>query len=126
MKRYFYFRDVADEADDDDNSSSVMVPVDRITGMGSTTITTIDIYYKNVKNEQGNDYVRLTCTRGKLKKVMADLISAMNAGPHHDGVTVIADAMTTTNGSTSIQGDDQTVAARYLNTDITGVAITAS
>jgi hypothetical protein len=126
MKRYFYFRDVADEADDDDNSSSVMVPVDRITGIGSITITSIRIYYKNVKNEQSNDFVTLTCTRGKLKEVIADLISAMNAGPHHDGVTVIADKMTTTNGATSIQGNDQTVAARFLNSNITDVSIIAS
>ena len=60
------------------------------------------------------------------KEVIADLISAMNAGPHHDGVTVIADKMTTTNGATSIQGNDQTVAARFLNSNITDVAIIAS
>ena len=56
MDRYFYFRDVADEIDDDDNSASVMVPVKNITGIApGGSITTLNLYYKNVKNE---------CTRG--------------------------------------------------------------
>jgi len=127
MDRYFYFRDVADEIDDDDNSSSVMVPVKNITGMGpGGNVTSIIIYWKNVKNEQRNDFATLTTTRGKHKEVMQSLVEAMNSGPHHDGVTVIADACTTTNGASSIQGDDVVVASRFLNTDITGVAITAS
>jgi len=126
MDRYFYFRDVADEIDDDDNSSSVMVPVKNITGMGpGGNVTSIIIYWKNVKNEQRNDSATLTTTRGKHKEVMQSLVEAMNSGPHHDGVTVIADACTTTNGASSIQGDDVVVASRFLNTDITGVAITA-
>jgi len=126
MDRYFYFRDVADEIDDDDNSSSVMVPVKNITGMGpGGNVTSIIIYWKNVKNEQRNDFATLTTTRGKHKEVMQSLVEAMNSGPHHDGVTVIADACTTTNGASSIQGDDVVVASRFLNTDITGVAITA-
>ena len=127
MDRYFYFRDVADEIDDDDNSASVMVPVKNITGIApGGSITTLNLYYKNVKNESANDYVQLTCTRGRLKDVMANLVEAMHSGPHHDGITVIADACTTTNGTDSIQGNDKTVAARFLNNNITGVAITAS
>ena len=41
MERYFYFRDVADEANDSDDGASVMVPVKNITaiapGTGKTT-----------------------------------------------------------------------------------------
>ena len=125
MKRYFYFRDVADEIDDDDNSASLMLPIDNITGIAPGGITTLNINHKNVKNEQTNDFVSLTVTRGKLKEVIAEIVSAMNSGPHHDGVTVVADIATTTNGSTSIQGNDQTVAARFLSNDITSCAITA-
>ena len=51
MKRYFYFRDVADEINDDDNSSSLMLPVENITAIApSSSITTLDIWYKNIKN----------------------------------------------------------------------------
>ena len=127
MERYFYFRDVADEIDDDDNSSSLMLPVENITAIAPhSSITTLNVWYKNVKNESINDYVTLTVTRGKMKQVTAAIVSAMNAGPHHDGVTVLADVCTTTNGTTSIQGNDITVAKRFLHPDITSCAIIAS
>ena len=126
MERYFYFRDVADEIDDDDHSSSIMLPVKNITGMvPGGSVTTINIWYRNVKNENRNDFVQLTTTRGKQKEVIASLVSAMNAGPHHDGVTVIADICTTTNGATSIQGNDVTVPTRFLNADITSCDVRA-
>jgi Trp operon repressor len=124
MKRYFYFRDVADEINDDDASASLMLPVENITGIGPASITTLNVYHKNVQNNQQNDFVQLTVTRGKLKDVCAELVAAMNGGPHHDGVTVVADIATTTNGSTSIQGNDKTVQARFLSNDITSCAIT--
>ena len=72
---------------------------------------------------------RLTVTRGRLKQVTEEIVAAMNAGPNHDGVTVIYDAMTTVDNASSIQGlvhgDDGTVAARSLSGDITGVALTS-
>ena len=90
MKRYFYFRDVADEINDDDNSSSLMLPVENITAIApSSSITTLDIWYKNIKNESVNDYVTLTVTRGRLKQVTAELVAAMNAGPHTTIVDVL-------------------------------------
>ena len=125
MDRYFYFRDVADEADDDDNSSSLMLPVKNITAIGAAGTNSLVIYHRNVKNQPINDLVTITVTKGKLKETMASLVSAMNAGPHHDGVTVIADVMTTTNGASSIQGNDATVSSRFLNADITSCSITA-
>ena len=127
MKRYFYFRDVADEVNDDDNSSSLMLPVENITAIAPhNSTTTLNIWYKNIKNESVNDYVTLTVTKGKMKQVTAALVSAMNAGPHHDGVTVVADLATTTNHAGSIQGDDKTVPERFLDRDITSCAIVAS
>ena len=63
-----------------------------------------------------------------MKQVTAEIVSAMNAGPNHDGVTVIYDAMTTIDNASSIQGlvlgDDGVIAARSLSSDITGVALT--
>jgi len=126
MERYFYFRDVADEANDANAGTSAMVPVKNITGIGpGTSITELDIWFLSGKNETHSSRARLTVTRGKMKQVTEEIVSAMNAGPNHDGVTVIYDAITTTDGASSIQGNDQTVAARSLSSDITGLALTA-
>jgi hypothetical protein len=130
MDRYFYFRDVADEASDSDDGSSVMVPVKNITAIGpGTAITELDIWFQSGKNESHQSNARLTVTRGKLKQVTEEIVSAMNAGPNHDGVTVIYDAVTTVDNASSIQGlvvgDDGLVSARSLSSDITGVAFTS-
>ena len=126
MERYFYFRDVADEANDSDDGASCMVPVKNITAIGpGNAITNLDIWFTSGKNETHMSNARLTVTRGKLKQVTEEIVSAMNAGPNHDGVTVIYDAMTTTEGASSIQGNDATVVARSLSADITGVAFTS-
>ena len=130
MERYFYFRDVADEANDANAGTSAMVPVKNITGIGpGTSITELDVWFLSGKNESHMSNARLTVTRGKLKQVTEQIVSAMNAGPHSDGVTVIYDAMTTVDNASSIQGlvvgDDGAVDARSLSHDITGVALTS-
>ena len=130
MERYFYFRDVADEANDSDDGASVMVPVKNITAIApGNAITNLDIWFQSGKNESHQSNARLTVTRGKLKQVTEEIFSAMNAGPNHDGVTVIYDAMTTVDNASSIQGlvvgDDGLVAARSLSNDIKGVAFTS-
>ena len=118
--KYFYFRAVADEYDDDDSAASVMVPVNKITALEpNSAITNIRVWFESelntVKEDKvslQNGYVDLTCTRGKLKEVMSSIVSAMNAGPHSDGITVIADDTTT-------DYDDTTRAGKYLVSDIT-------
>ena len=118
--KYFYFRAVADEDDDDDSAASVMVPVNKITALEpSSGISNIRVWFESelntVKEDKvslQNGYVDLTCTRGKLKEVMSSIVSAMNAGPHSDGITVIADDTTT-------DYDDTTRAGKYLVSDIT-------
>ena len=127
MDKYFYFRDVADEVDDDDASASVVVPVKDITGIGPhNSITTLNIWFKNLKNEAVNDYVTLTVTRGKMKEVMHELVSLMNSGPHSDGFVVVADNCATTTNASSIQGDDVAVPTSYFSNDVTSVAIVTS
>ena len=126
MKKYFYFRDVTDEIDDDAASASIVVPVENITGIGPGSITTLNVFFKNAKNDPSNDYVTLTVTRGRLKEVMQELVSAMNSGPHSDGFVVVADDVTTTTGSTSIQGDDKAVTASYISKYISACEITTS
>ena len=125
MERYFYIRDVADEVNDDDHGTSVMVPVKNITGIGAgSAITELDVWFRSGKNESHSSKARLTVTRGKLKEVTAAIVSAMNAGPHHDGVTVLADICTTSNGANSIEGNDAAKVKQFLHGDITGVAVT--
>jgi len=123
MRKYFYFRDVADEDNDDDISSSVAFPVDAITGIVPTAITTLDLYFNN-GGAVATQKVTLTCTRGKLQEVCAAIAQAANNYPHGNaGLTVIGDVMATTVGATSIQGNDTAVATRFTHPDITGVAI---
>ena len=118
--KYFYFRAVDDEDADDDSAASVMVPVNKITALEpNSAITNIRVWFESelntVKEDKvslQNGYVDLTCTRGKLKEVMSSIVSAMNAGPHSDGITVIADDTTT-------DYDDTTRAGKYLVSDIT-------
>ena len=124
MKKFFYFRDASNEDADLSSAVSVTVPVDSITGIvpfGDTA--SLRVYFKSLKNETLNEYVDLTITVGKIKEVMAELVQAMNAGPHSDGFIVVADNVTTTDGASSIQGNDVAVNARYLSSDITSVAV---
>ena len=123
--RFFYIRDVADEIDDDDASASVMVPMRNITGIGPGTLkTNLDVWFRHGKNETHQAKARLTVTQGKLKEVTAAIVSAMNAGPHHDGVTVLADVCVTSNHADSIEGNDAVKTKQFLHADITGVDIT--
>ena len=124
MERFFYIRDAADEVDDDSSADSVMVPVKNITAIApGTDIDELDLWFISGKNETHASRARLTVTRGRLKQVTAAIVSAMNAGPHHDGVTVVADVCTTSTNASSIEGDDATKTTKFLHPDITGVAV---
>lgn len=124
MEKYFYFRDATNEDADLSAAISATIPVSRITGMGPhSDNASINIWFKSLKNEKLNEYATLTVSRGRIKEVMAELVSAMNGGPHSDGFVVIADTVVTTDGATSIQGNDNTVATKFLSNDITGVAL---
>ena len=124
MEKFFYFRDATNEDTDLSAAISATVPVNRITGITVGGTTSIVIWFKSLKNEMQNEYVTLTVTLGNLKEVMAQLVQVMNSGPHSDGFVVIADNVTTTDGATSIQGNDVAVAAKYFSNDVTGVALT--
>ena len=113
MKRFWYFRDTATLADDDDNAQSIMVPVDDLVGFQQASDTTVDIYFKPQLSDTGgvpgaiiNDKVQLTVKTAKRKEVMKALAEATNQGPHSDGITIIADDVNST----------------YLTSDITAVA----
>jgi hypothetical protein len=99
MKRFFYFRDEVAAGDDDDAQASILVPIDDITGMNAQAATKLDIYFSSQANIQPgadgevvvSDSVRLTVTTETQKGVMKALVQAMNSGPHHEGITIVAD-----------------------------------
>ena len=124
MEKYFYFRDATNEDADLSAAISTTIPVSRITGFGPhASNTSLSIWFKSLKNEKLNEYATLTVTQGQIKEVIGELVAAINGGPHNDGFIVVADTVTTTDGSASLQGDDKTVSAKFLSNDITGVAL---
>ena len=124
MEKFFYFRDATNEDADLSAAISATIPVSSITGIGPhANNTSLNIWFTSLKNEAENEYATLTVTQGKLKETMAELVSIINGGPNSDGFVVIADNAVTTDGATSIQGNDIAVAAKYASTNITGVAL---
>lgn len=127
MNKFFYFRDATNEDADLTAAVSTTIPVKNITGIGPhNSNASLYIWFKNLKNEAVNDFVEVTINRGRLKEVTHALVSAMNGGPHSDGFVVVADNVVTTDGATSIQGNNVSVAAKYLDPHITGVNVYTS
>jgi hypothetical protein len=126
MRKYFYFRDVANEDADDDISASVAIPIDSVAGVVPVAITTLELYLK--KNGLVNDQkVTLTVTRGKLQEVMHEIASAVNGYSYNKApLTVMGDAATTTHGTSSVEGNDKTKSEIFFSGDVTAVAIAQS
>ena len=125
MKKYFYFRDVADENDDDDILSSIAIPVGSIVGVVPVAITTLEVYLRK-DGLVGNTKVTLTVTRGKLQEVMQELVAAINGYTFNKApLKVMCDAATTTVNASSIEGNDNTKDTIFFSNDVTAVAIAA-
>ena len=126
MKKFFYFRDVANEDADDDISASVAIPVDSIAGVVPVAITTLELYLR--KQGLVNDQkVTLTVTRGKLQEVMHEIVAAINGYTYNKApLTVMGDAATTTHGTSSVEGNDKTKSEIFFSDDVTAVAIAQS
>ena len=123
MRKYLYFRDVADEADDDDISASIAIPVDAVCGVVPVAITSLELYYKK-EGVVANQKVTLTCTRGKLQEVMQELVAAINGYTHSKApLKVMGDAATTTHNASSIEGNDNTKSSIFFSNDVSAVAI---
>ena len=123
MRKFFYFRDVTDENDDDDISASIAIPVDSIAGIVPVAITTLELYLR--KNGLVNDQkVTLTVTRGKLQEVMQELVAYANGYSYNKApLQVMGDAATTTHNASSIEGNDNTKNSIFFSNDVTAVAI---
>ena len=123
MRKFFYFRDVADEVNDDDISASICIPVDSIAGIVPVAITTLELYL-NKDGAVNNQKVTLTVTRGKLQEVMHEIVQYANGYTHSKApLTVMGDAATTTHGTSSVEGNDNTKSSIFFSHDVTAVAI---
>ena len=125
MRKYFYFRDVADEADDDDIVSSIAIPVDSIAGVVPVAITTLELYL-NKGGSVVDTKVTLTVTRGKLQEVMHEIASHINGHTLRAPLTVMADAAATTVNASSIEGNDNTKDTIFFSDDVTAVAVASA
>ena len=126
MRKYFYFRDVADENDDDDILSSIAIPVDSIAGVVPVAITTLELYL-NKGGSVVDTKVTLTVTRGKLQEVMREIASHINGYTHVKApLTVMCDAAATTVNASSIEGNDNTKDTIFFSNDVTAVAIASA
>ena len=127
QEKYLFFRAEADEdniggvSSTTGGGSMLMVPASRMTGMSPTSHSNIRITFASVYNmDTGGaydnviqDYVDLTITRHRHKKVMDAILEAINGGPHNDGLIVVADDSTVEFGGAA--GSKNAV---YLDDDI--------
>ena len=126
MKKYLYFRDVADENDDDDILSSIAIPTDAIVGVVPVAITTLEVYLRKA-GLVGNTKVTLTVTRGKLQEVMHEIVAAVNGYTYNKApLKVMCDAAATTVNASSIEGNDKAKPTIFFSDDVTAVAIAAA
>jgi|TARA_R100000084_G_C4640771_1_gene143711 hypothetical protein len=133
MKKFLYFRTVADEANDGvtglktNNPSSFMFNADDLCAMQPTSDTILTLYFKPALAHASDyrmaglrDTVNLNVTQGDTFEVMAAITDAISnpARGHSDGFITIADDVTTTDSATTAL-NDLTVAAKYIHGSIT-------
>ena len=122
-EKFFYFRSQADEDDDDGADSSIMLPVNCITGILPISTTLVRIYFDQGTSAdpapetlQGrNGFLDLTVNENKSKNVIESLVEAANASGPSDGVILIADDSTT-----DFDGTNRNPS--YIHADITGIS----
>jgi len=133
MKKFLYFRTVADEANDGvtglktNNPSSFMFDAENLTAMQPISDTVLTLYFKPALAHSSDygmqglrDTVVLTVSQGDTFEVMSAITDAI-ASPtrgHSDGFIVVADDVTTTDSATTAL-NDLAVAAKYIHPSIT-------
>ena len=83
MNKFFYFR--TNTGSNTSVTHSVMVPVDRITGVQALNATTLEIYWRHLKTDLGenyagdqaltNSFVTLNIVEGSRKKYISKYIT---------------------------------------------------
>ena len=129
MRKYLYFRTVADEANDGvtglktNKPSSFLFPADNLTAIQPTNDGVLTLYFKPALAQGDNmlrDSVNLNVNEGDHYEVMSAITDAI-ANPsrgHSDGFIVIADDVTTTDSAVTAL-NDLTVKAQYIHNSIT-------
>ena len=121
--KFWYFRTVADEDDDDDVLRSITIPVANVMSIAPNSTTTMVIRFKQPTSElppseiASNKYGRVTlnmANQGSMKAIIKRLVETMTSSDRDNptGITVIADDVTT-------DVDGTTKAASYIHPDIT-------
>ena len=119
MDTNLYFRDVADEDDDDDVLASIMVSASQITGFVPTAPTTILMHFERGALGRSNGNIKLTVTEGKSREVIETIISAINGKPSEKGYITIADQST-------VGYDGEPQQPFFISEHLTSVAIAAT
>ena len=129
MRKYLYFRTVADEANDGvtglktNNPSSFLFPADNLTAIQPTNDGVLTLYFKPALAQGDNmlrDTVNLNVNEGDHYEVMTAITDAI-ANPtrgHSNGFVVIADDLAVTDSATAAL-DDLAVTPQYIHTSIT-------
>ena len=129
MRKYLYFRTVADEANDGvtglktSTPSSFLFPADSLTAIQPTDDAVLTLYFKPAlaNNVSGlRDQVELNVNEGDHYEVMSAITDAI-ANPargHSDGFIVIADDVATTDSAVTAL-NDLAVTPQYIHSSIT-------
>jgi len=129
MRKYLYFRTVADEANDGvtglktSTPSSFLFPADSLTAIQPTNDGVLTLYFKPaLANNVGGlrDQVELNVNEGDHYEVMSAITDAI-ANPargHSDGFIVIADDVATTDSAVTAL-NDLAVLPQYIHSSIT-------
>ena len=103
MEKYLYFRTVTGINDDDDENTSIIVPISRIRGIYTTgsTPTYVTVYFESQDNISSGDigegtacdYVNLNINTSKQQDVMSAITNAINTDST-GGLITVADDIT--------------------------------
>jgi len=123
IDKWLYFRNVADEDNDNGdtgsaghNPSSICIPASAIQSMSPASTSSITIKFKNLKLEEeqqvgkrrnydGDDNLDINCTAGKVFEVMEALSQAISNDSNTDGFIVVADDVTTNFANKTVKGE---------------------
>lgn len=134
MDKYLYFRSVEDEDNDDGdgassgiNPTSLIVPARNITAIFPASATTIAVFFKSIRNNQGHagasgdeivrDNITITIASHTHKAIIDTIIRAINStGPNYsDGFIDLCDDVTTNTA-------DAAVSAVRIHPSISGIS----
>ena len=119
MDTNLYFRDVADEDDDDDVSASVIVSASQLTGFVPASSTTMFMKFEQGILGRANGNIKLTYTEGKSREVIEAIVAAINGKQNQKSYVTIADKATV-----GYNGEPQK--PFFISEHITDVAITSA